>query len=89
MLRCRRAGSTSLARLPAGQRRLLQASGGDDYELCFTIPLKRREDLDRIGKESACPLTVIGKINASGELVCTMTDGELYVPQGHGYDHFR
>jgi len=80
--------SASLAGLPGGQRRQLQISGGDDYELCFTIPVNRQEELDRIAKECGCPLTVIGKINASGELVCTMADGDIFVPHGCGYDHF-
>ena len=80
--------SASMAGLPGGQRRQFQTSGGDDYELCFTIPVSRREELDRIAKECACPLSVIGKINTSLELVCTMNDGNVFVPQGGGYDHF-
>ena len=84
LLRC----SASMAGLPGGQRRQLQTSGGDDYELCFTIPVNRREELDRIAKECACPLSVIGKINTSLELVCTLNDGNVFVPQGGGYDHF-
>jgi thiamine-monophosphate kinase len=81
-------GSASLAGLPVGQRRQLQTSGGDDYELCFTIPANRREELDRIAEVCGCPLTVIGKINASQELVCTMADGHVFVPRGRGYEHF-
>ena len=81
-------GSASLAGLPGGQRRQLQTSGGDDYELCFTIPVNRQEELDGIAKECACPLTVIGKINASGELVCTLADGTVFVPRASGFDHF-
>ncbi len=84
LLRC----SAGMAGLPGGQRRQLQTSGGDDYELCFTIPVNRREELDRIAKECACPLSVIGKINTSLELVCTLNDGNVFVPQGGGYDHF-
>jgi len=81
-------GSTSLTGLPVDQTRQLQSCGGDDYELCFTIPVNRREELAGIAGECGCPLTVIGKINASGELVCTMADGNVFVPRGRGYDHF-
>jgi thiamine-monophosphate kinase len=81
-------GSAILAGLPAEHRRQLQTSGGDDYELCFTIPGNRREELDRMAEECACPLTVIGRINDSGKLVCTMADGTVFVPRGRGYDHF-
>jgi len=81
-------GSAILAGLPVEQRRQLQTSGGDDYELCFTIPGNRREELDRMAEECACPLTVIGRINDSGTLVCTTADGTVFVPLGRGYDHF-
>jgi len=81
-------GFAILARLPEEQRRQLQTSGGDDYELCFTIPGNRREELGRMAEECACPLTVIGRINDSGKLVCTMADGTAFVPRGRGYDHF-
>ena len=84
LLRC----SSGMAGLPEGQRRQYQTSGGDDYELCFTIPVNRREELDRIAKECECPLTVIGKINTSLDLVCTMADGNVFVPTEGGYDHF-
>ncbi len=80
--------SSGLAELPDGQRRQLQACGGDDYELCFTIPEDRCGELDRMTKECGCPLTVVGKINASGVLVCTMSDGNAFVPRGAGFDHF-
>ena len=50
--------------------------------------MNRLEELDRIAQECDCPLTVIGKINASGELVCSLADGTVFVPQGNGYDHF-
>lgn len=80
--------SPSLARLPAGQRTQLQLCAGDDYELCFTIPVSRLEELAGIAQECNCPLTVIGKINASGELVCTMADGNVLVPPDGGYEHF-
>jgi thiamine-monophosphate kinase len=81
-------GSATLAGLPGAQRRQLQICGGDDYELCFTIPVNRRGELDRIAEECACPLTVIGRINASGELVCTTADGSVFEPPERGYDHF-
>ncbi len=82
-------GSAGLANLPEGQRWQLQAAGGDDYELCFTIPANRRNELDRVATECGSPLSVIGEITASGELVCLMDNGNVFVPQGRGYDHFN
>ncbi len=81
-------GSASLAGLAEKQRRQLQATGGDDYELCFTIPANRRNELDGMARECGSPLTVIGEINTSGELVCLTDDGNVFVPRGRGYDHF-
>lgn len=43
-------------------------SGGDDYELLFTIPPERRETIERIARDLALPLTRIGRITAEPEL---------------------
>ena len=37
-------------------------AGGDDYELCFTVPKERRSKIDKISQETGIPLTRIGKI---------------------------
>ena len=80
--------SDQLAGLPGKQKWELQTAGGDDYELCFTLPENRQGELDKIARESGSPLTIIGKINTSGALVCRMADGAEYTPRVHGYDHF-
>jgi thiamine-monophosphate kinase len=80
--------SDQLAGLPGKQKWELQTAGGDDYELCFTLPENRQDELDTIARESDCQLTIIGKINSSGALVCRMADGTEYIPRAHGYDHF-
>ncbi len=80
--------SPQLAGLPGKQKWELQTGGGDDYELCFTLPEDRQEELDKIARESGSPLTIIGKINSSGVLVCRMADGTVYKPRASGYNHF-
>jgi thiamine-monophosphate kinase len=40
------------------------ASGGDDYELCFTAPISKRDAIDKIGAELHLPLTQIGSIKS-------------------------
>jgi thiamine-monophosphate kinase len=40
------------------------ASGGDDYELCFTAPMKQRDAIQEISKALNLPLTRIGCITA-------------------------
>ena len=41
-------------------------SGGDDYELCFTVPPDRQQDLQRIG----APVYRIGTVTAEQGLRC-------------------
>jgi thiamine-monophosphate kinase len=38
------------------------ASGGDDYEICFTAPIEKRGVIDEIGRVLNLPLTRIGSI---------------------------
>lgn len=42
--------------------RRLAASGGDDYELCFTVSAERLQRLDSLATAEHCPLTRIGRI---------------------------
>ena len=59
-------------------------SGGDDYELCFTVPPDRQDQLGSIG----CPVSRIGEITAEKGLHCVRNDGIEYVPDRTGYVHF-
>jgi thiamine-monophosphate kinase len=40
------------------------ASGGDDYELCFTAPKSKRDEISNISKALQLPLTRIGRITS-------------------------
>src|SRR5690606_15340079 len=63
-----------LARLPAspllrerfddGARAALQASGGDDYEVCFTAAQSDRDAIDAIASSGCIALTRIGQVTA-------------------------
>jgi len=62
-------------------------SGGDDYQLCFTVPPR---NLDAVGT-----LIATGRINASaigtitnGDSVVCMEGGKNYLPTTTGYQHF-
>jgi thiamine-monophosphate kinase len=70
------------------ERLELQTAGGDDYELCFTIPPDRESELEPMANETGIGLTVIGRITASQELLCKTRDGAVYHPPGRGYEHF-
>ena len=59
-------------------------SGGDDYELCFTVPPDRQDQLGSIGY----PVSRIGEATAEKGLRCVRNDGTEYVPDRTGYVHF-
>ena len=58
-------------------------SGGEDYELVFTIP---PQDLKRIRID--CPISVVGKILQKKKGM-TIYDGRERKPLKGGYDHFK
>lgn len=62
--------------------------GGDDYELCFTVPPLERETLDVLASEMRFPLTMIGEITAERRLDVYDAAGRIYRVPRHGYDHF-
>jgi len=57
------------------------ASGGDDYEICFTAPIEKRDVIDEISKELNLPLTRIGsitkKVDETQRLRLVSKNGEL------------
>lgn len=77
--------SAALGELPANQQRDFALSGGDDYELLFTLPKNRLAEVQKLAKQSNIPVTVIGRIdrNQSGvSLDCPIVGGR------RGYEHF-
>jgi thiamine-monophosphate kinase len=63
-------------------------SGGDDYELCFTVSPRRLTRLRELAANWDCACTEIGVIEATGGLRCRRDDGTA-CRTGAGYDHFR
>ncbi len=62
-------------------------AGGDDYELCFTVPPERVEALTVLG-DGSCGLTCIGIITEGKGVRCLSAEGgEIEIGQG-GYEHF-
>lgn len=63
-------------------------SGGDDYELCFTVPAARaeavRDDLARLG----CGATRIGRIVTGEGVRVRDAQGAWLEPARPGWDHF-
>lgn len=62
-------------------------AGGDDYELCFTLPPD--EDPEEIAVRAECPVTVIGEITAGGGLELIDAAGAAGPCRVGGWQHFE
>jgi thiamine-monophosphate kinase len=78
----------SLRELSDKERWPLQLAGGDDYELCFTVPPDSADKLAEISRSCGVELTVIGVINDRQGLELKTGGGELYDPEFAAYRHF-
>lgn len=98
---CERSGvgaEIELASLPASpallqafdveQRFSLQATGGDDYELCFTALPLHRDELLRACASVGVAATCIGRIVSGGGVIALDADARAWRPPRQGYDHF-
>jgi thiamine-monophosphate kinase len=56
--------SVALRKQPLDVQRRCAIEGGDDYELCFTAPAARRDELHALATRIGVPLARIGTINA-------------------------
>ena len=96
ILRCSRVGARiRQAQLPVcdwiAENKAYQhaLSGGDDYEICFTLPPKTWSAVPQWNLHNPdCPLTEMGEITDSGYTL--MDDGRAIDLNGwHGYRHFE
>jgi thiamine-monophosphate kinase len=77
-----------LAGLGDRQKWDYQLSGGDDYELLFTLPRRHEEMIQSWRRETETRLSVIGEIEDGEGVRCTGPDGLAYDPQYTGFEHF-
>ncbi|MEP6634047.1 MAG: thiamine-phosphate kinase, partial [Luteimonas sp.] len=68
--------------------RELAASGGDDYELCFTAPTDADAQLSGIAEATQTRLTRIGRVVAGKGVTACDAAGVEWISQRNGYDHF-
>jgi thiamine-monophosphate kinase len=64
-------------------------AGGDDYELCFTLPPPGEAALRKQASRLGVSVQQIGEIEAEPGLRILDKSGGLFTPDFHGYDHFR
>ncbi len=73
---------------PGDEAANLALTGGDDYELCFTVPQERVPQLVTHVQDMDCPVTYIGEIIATRGLRCMRADGSDWPLSFTGYQHF-
>jgi len=65
-------------------------SGGEDYELLFTVPPEMRKRVSYLARSLKIPITQIGEIVPKEEgLSLIRKDGRKYSPSRLGFEHFK
>ena len=78
----------ALASLPEEERWTLQLAGGDDYELCFTVPAERLAQVMQLADETGVEVSEIGKIRSAPGLVFKRPGGGAFELGDAGFEHF-
>lgn len=80
--------AAELERFDADAARRMALTGGDDYELCFTVEPARVDELLQSWSNDHAPLREIGVVEARPGLRCRTSDGRAWTPPEAGYRHF-
>jgi thiamine-monophosphate kinase len=66
----------------------LAVSGGDDYELCFTVPPRHSDKIQTIAQELELSLTKIGRVTGHTGVRFFDAHKDQWAPTKSAYDHF-
>ncbi|MCB1615476.1 MAG: thiamine-phosphate kinase [Pseudomonadales bacterium] len=80
--------SPELMRYAGEQALQLATAGGDDYELCFTLPKEKQHDIQQLAKTLGIVLTEIGEITEGEGVHCFNSEGAVFQPDYEGFHHF-
>jgi|SRR5690554_2831064 len=64
-----------------------QLTGGEDYELCFTVPESRRGSLETVARQLGIEVTCVGVIEGDPGLRITLNEQPLVLTEA-GFRHF-
>ncbi len=65
-------------------------TGGEDYELCFTVSDDKRSEMEQILRSQGIKVSCIGKIiPATSGLILRQNGKQVPVPSQVGFDHFK
>ena len=81
--------SAVLAALPPAQQREFTLAGGDDYELVFTAPPERAEQVAAAARNAGVPVTRIGRIESEAGLRLVDQAGHTVADNFGSFDHFK
>lgn len=79
----------TLDTLPLEIKRRYALAGGDDYELCFTAPASKREQVLAAAQAADTPVTLIGRIEEETGLRITDQQGQPVNVPLQSFDHFK
>jgi thiamine-monophosphate kinase len=80
--------SADVRELPAALAHTCVLAGGDDYELVFTAPSEKRQDILRASAQSETPVTRIGHITADTGLRLLHANGTVLDTTPVAFNHF-
>lgn len=63
-------------------------TAGDDYQLIFTVPPSRRDEVKAISERLNLPLTRVGIITPGTELIAHRANGQRFDLGSKGWEHF-
>jgi thiamine-monophosphate kinase len=70
------------------QQRLLAVSGGDDYQLCVTVPAEKTQLAERLMRDLSVPFACIGRVIIGDGIQFEDEQGEAVLLNARGYQHF-
>lgn len=79
---------SSASRHIAPDELALALHGGDDYELCFTVPPEHRAQVEQIFTTLDCAATCVGTVEPQRGIRCVDARGGIQDVTPRGYDHF-
>jgi len=72
----------------AAQAMRWAATGGEDFELCFTCPESRKSDIEAISAQLGLRLSAIGRVSVGSELEVKSQGQSWLNPHSAGFEHF-
>lgn len=77
-----------LRQVDAETRQRWSLAGGEDYELCFTVPEISRGALDMALGQLGCRFTCVGQVIPASEGICLWRGDRQVILDLQGFDHF-